>query len=204
MFLPKMCLRPLALAAVTVGLVSPPSVGAAVSTAEALPSPKPYLPPSAASVTSVRGAPSSPFLPPLPSLAADPNGAPIEFRGVTEDATGRKFRLYNPARKLGAWVALNQRNETLDARAVEFRGSTRDLHDSAGPAVETLVVEYQGRLLTLTLCAGRVGSIGFQVLPTSPTATDPKAAEGRVGLKAVSEEVLRLRASREGASKSKD
>ena len=66
-----------------------------------------------------------------------------------ETGEGMRFRLYDPARKSGAWVKLNERDATLDVVAKQFNGN---------PDSETLVVEHQGRTLTLAQRVSKVVS----------------------------------------------
>lgn len=150
---------------------------------------------------------ASPFLPPAAATTAAPTaGAPIEFRGFMETGEGMRFRLYDPARKSGAWVKLNERDATLDVVAKQF---------NATPDSETLVVEHQGRTLTLAQRVSKVVSSGSaaQAMPPPPpvvtnvppavtqsVVVNPTPADEARRLEAVASEVARRRALREQAS----
>jgi hypothetical protein len=149
---------------------------------------------------------SSPFMPPAAASANVPTaGAPLEFRGFMETADGMRFRVYDPARKAGAWVKLNERDPTLDLVAKKFGGP---------PESETLEVEHQGRTLTLAQRVSKIVSSGAaaQAAPPPPVMSNVPAAvtqavvvnptpsdEAR-RLEAVASEVARRRALREQAA----
>jgi hypothetical protein len=149
---------------------------------------------------------ASPFLPPAAASSAGPTaGAPIEFRGFMETGDGMRFRLYDPSRKAGAWVKLNEREPTLDVVAKQFSGA---------PDGETLVVEHQGRTLTLAQRVSKVVSSGAAVqnMPPPPpmnnvppavtqaVVVNPTPADEAKRLEAVASEVARRRALREQAA----
>ena len=149
---------------------------------------------------------SSPFLPPSAATVAAPTaGAPIEFRGIMETGEGMRFRLYDPVRKSGAWVKLNERDTTLDVVVKQF---------NATPDSETLVVEHQGRTLTLAQRVSKVVSSGSAVQNMAPppvmtnvppavtqsVVVNPTPADEARRLEAVASEVARRRALREQAS----
>ena len=149
---------------------------------------------------------SSPFLPPSAANVVAPTaGAPIEFRGIMETGEGMRFRLSDPVRKSGAWVKLNERDTTLDVVAKQF---------NATPDSETLVVEHQGRTLTLAQRVSKVVSSGSAVQNMAPppvmtnvppavtqsVVVNPTPADEARRLEAVASEVARRRALREQAS----
>ena len=149
---------------------------------------------------------SSPFLPPSAANVAAPTaGAPIEFRGIMETGEGMRFRLYDPVRKSGAWVKLNERDTTLAVVVKQF---------NATPDSETLVVEHQGRTLTLAQRVSKVVSSGSAVQNMAPppvmtnvppavtqsVVVNPTPADEARRLEAVASEVARRRALREQAS----
>jgi hypothetical protein len=160
-----------------------------------------------AAVDSAAQPSASPF---MPHSVATPNaptaGAPIEFRGFMETSEGMRFRLYDPARKAGVWVKLNERDATLDVVAKQFTDT---------PNSETLVVEHQGRTLTLAQRVSKVVSSGsaMQGAPPPPpqmsnvpqavtqaVVVNPTPADEARRLEAVASEVARRRALREQAS----
>ena len=146
---------------------------------------------------------SSPFLPHSVAVANAPTaGTPIEFRGFMDSSEGMRFRLFDPARKAGVWVKLNEREPTLDVVAKQF-----------APEGETLVIEHQGRTLTLAQRVSKVVSSGSAMqnmappqMPNVPQAVtqavvvNPTPADEARRLEAVASEVARRRALREQAS----
>jgi hypothetical protein len=102
----------------------------------------------------------SPFLPLQGSrgAAASTADAPLEFRGVAELPDGPAFRVVDPARKMGAWVRLNERDPDLDVVVKQ-----------QDPANDTVTVEQQGRTFTLALRQSKIVSTG---------AAKPNAASG--------------------------
>ena len=158
-----------------------------------------------AAVESAAQPSASPFLPHSVAVANAPTaGAPLEFRGVMETSEGMRFRLYDPARKAGVWVKLNERDPTLDVVAKQFV-----------PEGESLVVEHQGRTLTLAQRVSKVvssGSAAQNMAPPPPqmsnvpqavtqaVVVNPTPADEARRLEAVASEVARRRALREQAS----
>ena len=150
---------------------------------------------------------NSPFLPPQAKGPAGPTaGAPLEYRGYIETPEGVQFRIYDPARKAGEWIKLNERNQTLDVTAKQ--------HDSGH---NTLTVEYQGRTLTLAERESKIVSSGnaaqampppmpMPAVPPMPAAVtqsvvvNPTPAQEQQRLEAVAAEVARRRALREQAT----
>ncbi len=155
----------------------------------------------------------SPFLPPAgaaPAAAAAATDAPIEFRGLMDMGGGVQFRLYEPAKKRGTWVKLNERDAEFEVVAKQ--------HDAAA---ETLTVEHKGRTLTLAMRKPKVVSAGSvaQMLPPPPATAmpappsanvmpavtqtvvlNPTPADEQRRLEAVAAEVARRRALREQAT----
>lgn len=142
----------------------------------------------------------SPFLPPGVSPAGAPGGAGgLEFRGYMEAKGERRFRIYDPSRKLGVWVRLNEPNQELGLTAKQYDG-----HEL------TLTVEQQGKLFTLVEREGRVvsGVAPAAPAPAAPVANvapavtqtvvlNPTPADEQRRLDAVAAEVQRRRALRE-------
>lgn len=149
----------------------------------------------------------SPFLPQAGAAgpAAPTAGAPLEFRGYLATAEGVQYRVYDPARKMGAWVRLNERNPDLDVVAKQ--------HDEGR---NTLTIEHQGRTLTLAEREAKVVSGGqAQMAPPPPqpvspvnvapavtqaVVLNPTPADEQRRLEAVAAEVARRRALREQAT----
>ncbi|MCX6952442.1 MAG: hypothetical protein NTV51_09795 [Verrucomicrobia bacterium] len=150
---------------------------------------------------------ASPFMPPAAASSVAPTaGAPIEFRGFMETADGVQFRIYDPARKAGTWAKLNVKDPTLDLTVKKF---------NATPDSETLVVEHQGRTLTLAQRVPKVVSSGSAVqnMPSPPptmvnvppavtqsVVVNPTPADEAKRLQSVADEVARRRALREQAA----
>lgn len=151
----------------------------------------------------------SPFMPAVGpgAAAAATAGAPLEFRGYLDAGDGVQFRLYDPAKKTGAWVKLNERSPEFEVLAKQ--------HDEGQ---KTLTIEHQGRTLTLAMRDSKVVSAGnaaqmvppppfMPVLPSNvaPAVTqsvvlNPTPADEQRRLEAVASEVARRRAMREQAT----
>lgn len=150
---------------------------------------------------------NSPFLPPAAAVnvAAPTAGAPLQYKGFTEDAGGTKFRIHDPARKSGTWLKVDERDATFDFVVKQV-----------GANNATVVVEHQGRMLTLALPEAKVSSSGSagaapppmvpppQMTNVPPAVTqavvvNPTPADEQRRLQAVADEVSRRRALREQA-----
>lgn len=147
---------------------------------------------------------ASPFMPfAAPTSSAPTSNAPLEYRGFMETAEGIKFRLHDPAKKSGIWLKLNE-------KAPDFDGVVKQHNVDA----DTLVVEHQGRTLTLALRLAKVVSggpatvampavpVALNVPPavTQTVAVNPTPAQETARLQSVADEVARRRALREQAS----
>jgi hypothetical protein len=126
--------------------------------------------------------------------------APLEFVGYYEDKGGRLFRVRDAATKKGVWLRLNERNEDLALLVKE--------HDENQ---HTLIVEHQGRVLTLAAREAKIASSGppmpAGISPPPPPSTVPAAvtqavvlnptpADEKARLETVAAEVARRRALR--------
>ncbi|MSU47661.1 MAG: hypothetical protein EXS37_00940 [Opitutus sp.] len=149
----------------------------------------------------------SPFVAPQAAAAtAATAGAPLEFRGFIATGEGMQFRVFDPAKKMGAWIKLNERNSEFDVVAKEYNDGAK-----------TLIVEHQGRTLTLAERQAKVVSSGSaaQAMPPPPmpqppsnvpaavtqsVVLNPTPADEQNRLEAVASEVARRRALREQAS----
>jgi hypothetical protein len=149
----------------------------------------------------------SPFMPPQSAASAGPTaGAPLEFRGVIGSASGTLYRIYDPGKKVGVWVPLNERHSEFDVLVKQYDESQ-----------QTLVVEHQGKTLKLAERKAKVvssGSAAAAVPPpviapvpsnVSPAVTqavvlNPTPADEQRRLDAVAAEVARRRAMREQAT----
>lgn len=153
----------------------------------------------------------SPFMP--PSSAAPATGGPaaepaaaLEYRGNLDLGDGLQFRLFDPVKKTGVWVRLNERNEELDVVARRYDDEQK-----------ALTLEQQGRSLTLTMRVAKVVSGGAPVQAPPPAGgqmpavnvapavtqsvvVNPTPADEQRRLEAVAAEVARRRAIREQAA----
>jgi hypothetical protein len=144
---------------------------------------------------------SSPFLPvkSATSPTSPTADAPLEFRGLIDTpAEGLKVRIYDPARKVGAFLRLNERDPNLDFVVKQY-----------DRAHGTVSVEYHGQTLVLAQHESKVTSLGVANLnvPTGaipmPSAVtqaavlNPTPADDQRRLEAVALEVARRRQLRE-------
>jgi len=93
-------------------------------------------------------APSSPFLP-AGTLSMSSSGSPaaLELRGIMSSGEGTSYYIYDRARKSSRWLMLD---ESGDGFVVK----------SADSANDSVVVEVQGRELTLPLKSSKIASTG--------------------------------------------
>jgi len=143
----------------------------------------------------------SPFLPPQgsgPSAATE--GAPLEYRGMMTTGEGMLFRIFDPGRKMGWWVKIDQNQPDL--------GFTAKKYDREG---DTITVEHQGRSLTLAPRVAKIVSAGSAQAPmpvgmpmpsavTQSVTLNPTSADEAKRLDAVAAEVSRRRALRDQAT----
>lgn len=148
----------------------------------------------------------SPFLPPQSAGNTPTSNAPLEYRGVMEIGNVEQYRVVDPAKKVGSWLKVGERDANIDVYLKQ--------HDSAN---ESVVVEHGGQTMTLALKTAKVASSGMAapVLPPPPSAApapnvspavlqtvvpNPTAADEQRRLEAVAAEVARRRALREQAA----
>jgi hypothetical protein len=146
----------------------------------------------------------SPFMPPQAAASTGPTAnAPLEYRGYMETSEGIQFRLYDPGKKIGTWVKLNERNSEIDVVAKQHDGGQ-------------LIIEYQGKTLTLEERKSKVVSLGAAAAMPPPAVApmqtnvapavaqtvvlNPTPADEQRRLDAVAAEVARRRALREQAT----
>lgn len=160
---------------------------------------------------SLRAAPPiasrSPFLPPenAPVEKAETGSAALEFRGFVDVGGGKQFRLFDPGKKKGDWVRLNERSP-------EFEAVIRQHNEGE----ESVSVEHQGRTVTLMMrkakivadaaapAAPPVAAPAGPAISVTPAVTqsvmvNPTPADEQRRLEAVAAEVNRRRALREQA-----
>lgn len=148
----------------------------------------------------------SPFLPPQGAAAAVTQNAPLEYRGSLQIGPVVEFRVVDPARKMGAWLKLGERDLNL--------GVVVQHHDLVH---DTITVEHGGQTLTLPLHVAKVAAGGFGQRFASPAmysppmssvspavintvVPNPTPADEQRRLEAVAAEVARRRALREQAA----
>src|ERR1051326_9205579 len=95
----------------------------------------------------------SPFMPEGgQSIVAPTAGAPLEFRGVTSSDGSTRFSIFDPSRKVGQWVGMNESGYDFSVKKYDA--------DS-----DTVTVDYQGRSMTVALRTPKVASLGNAVAP---------------------------------------
>ena len=70
-------------------------------------------------------------------MAAQQN-QPLEFRAFLDSGEGMLYRIYDPAKKAGTWVKVNERDPNFGVIVKEYNAERK-----------VLVVEHEGRTLTL-------------------------------------------------------
>lgn len=141
---------------------------------------------------------TSPFLPRTGSaIGAASENSPVELRGILKDNGASVFGLYDPVKKQGGWVKLNETGKDFPATV---RG-----YDAANEAV---TVEYQGRVLNLALKTAKIETLAVTAqsavprpLPNQPApgvAAAPSVDNARQ-MEAVAAEVQRRRLQRQAA-----
>src|ERR1017187_932294 len=142
-------------------------------------------------------APSSPFLP-LNSAAAGAQAGPagpVELRGIMSTSGGVAYCIYDTAKKVSAWVGLNETGNDFVVKA-------------ADPGNDSVTVDFQGRSLRLVLRTAKIASAGAgggpapaPMIPgaSAPVVLNPTPADEQRRLDAVSQEVRRRRLERERA-----
>lgn len=105
---------------------------------------------------------NSPFAPPEGATAVAADNQPLELRGILADGEGYRFSIYDPVKKSGQWVRLNEPGH-------DFTVKTHDV------GRDTITLDYQGRRLTLPLRAGKVVAV-------SEMSRGPRPAPGGSGL----------------------
>lgn len=137
---------------------------------------------------------NSPFLPPNTAATAAAEATPLELRGILTMGRKSSFNLYDPATKASEWVGLNEAGQKFTVTNFE-------------PGADRVTVNYQGRVLTLTLqqpkiVAAPVGQGPPSATPVAmpPAVLNPTSADEARRMEAVAAEVRRRRALRLQAS----
>lgn len=143
----------------------------------------------------------SPFFAPVAgnAPAAGPSeGAPLELRGIIQDARGYRFSIFNPAKHASAFARLNDAGGEFVIKS----------HDAEKDMV---TVDYQGRSFTLGLKVGKIqaGGPAPALMPApgggntalqGPVVMNPSPADEARRLEVIAEEVRRRRAMREAGA----
>ncbi len=137
---------------------------------------------------------NSPFAPAgTPGQAG--NTAPLEFRGVFMDQGEHFFSVFNPATRASVWVALNEAGQEFFVRSYD-------------EGAQTIVAEFKGRSLTLSLSKAPMVAAGpaapapaptGTVIPTPATVAATDSAEAK-RLADLAAEIRRRRALRQQAA----
>ena len=101
----------------------------------------------------------SPFLPVSAGGAAAGQNGPLELRGVIVERGSYSFSLYDLSSKESYWVGLNETGFPFVVRSYD-------------PISDTVTVEQQGRVLSLTLAAART-------MPASPAMASQPGPNGQ-------------------------
>jgi hypothetical protein len=148
---------------------------------------------------------NSPFMAPQASGPNPTQGAPLEWRGYLSTPEGTQYIVFDPARKMRAFLKINERDSNLDVVVKQFDADNN-----------ILTIEYQGKTLTLEERKAKIVSSGSaaampQPMPVQPNApqvmpavtqsvvVNPTPQEEQKRLEAVAAEVARRRALREQA-----
>jgi hypothetical protein len=96
---------------------------------------------------------TSPFLPPGGQAVAAPvNTVPLELRGVNSTRSGTMFSIFDPVKKSGTWVKINETG--YDFAVKKYDADT-----------DTVTIEYQGRTQVLQMRTPKIASSGNAVAP---------------------------------------
>lgn len=144
---------------------------------------------------------TSPFLPANAVATGAQSGpaGPIELRGVMAVPDGLAYCIYDTAKKRSVWVGLNETGHDFVVK-------------SADSSSDSVSVQYQGRLMKLSLHTAKVASAGSArmdlangsggVVATnalSQVSLNPSPADEQRRLDAVAQEVRRRKQEREKA-----
>lgn len=112
----------------------------------------------------------SPFAPRGASAMGVASNTPIELRGMTsDDKGGMRFAIYDPVKKEGAWVSVDEPGQSFVVRSYDA-------------ATNRIVVDYQGKPQTLVLAEPKFGAgktIGAPITLGAPGSQPAMAASGR-------------------------
>lgn len=109
---------------------------------------------------------TSPFM--LPGTAATgPNGivegGALELRGIMSTPEGTRYCIYDPAKKSGAWIGVNERGNSFVIKAADL-------------AHQAVTVQSEGRTVRLELRTAKMGALGAPAAPGIPGGPGASAA----------------------------
>jgi len=135
----------------------------------------------AAAATALAGVSTeSPFAPRGLQLNAA-NSSPIELRGISSDDHGMRFAIYDPVKKDGAWVRIDEKGHPFIVRSFDA-------------ATNRITVDYQGRTQSLSLAEPK-----FAPAPRPPGVAIPGQMQPQPGSPmSRSDRIAEIRAQREG------
>lgn len=140
---------------------------------------------------------TSPFLPRNGSAGpgAVTENSPLELRGILDASSNPLFGLYDPVKRQGGWVHLNETGK-------DFPATIRS-YDAQNDAIS---VEYQGRVLNLALKTAKIETMQVAAQPpvprplngqAGPVVTSAPATDNSRQMEAVAAEVQRRRLQRQ-------
>ncbi|MDF9827708.1 hypothetical protein M2103_001058 [Ereboglobus sp. PH5-5] len=155
----------------------------------------------------------SPFVPRGSAAAGKlANNTPIELRAIVSDENGPRFAIYDPAKKEGIWVSVDEPGQSFVVRSYDA-------------ATNRINVDYQGRTQTIALVEPKFGP-GKSIAVSAPAPagvaragaaqpvqgrasranssgqqnTQQRSADEAKRLEAIRAEVARRRAQREASA----
>jgi hypothetical protein len=147
---------------------------------------------------------ASPFL--APGASAGPNGGAengaLELRGIMSTPAGTRYCIYDPGKKVGTWVGVNERGNSFMIKSADL-------------AHQAVTVQSEGRTLRLMLQVSKVSALGGPGVMGAPAAQPqpngapgvapkPTPADEAARLAAVAEAVRARRQMREQAAQGGD
>jgi hypothetical protein len=116
---------------------------------------------AAAGAADAQLAANSPFLPaPTQGPVGPAENTPLELRGMTAGPDGTLFSIFDPVKKTGVWVRLNE-------------GGYDFLVRKYNPDNDTVTIDYQGRTMTVAMRTPKVASSGIVAMAAPPAMNAP-------------------------------
>lgn len=109
---------------------------------------------------------TSPFLPPqTQAITAATAPTPLELRGVTAIGGTTMFSIYDPIKKVGTWVKLNESGNPFAVRDYD-------------PDKDAVTIDYQGRTLNVTMRSPKIAVAAAPLVPNPSPLTVPIVPSG--------------------------